>query len=73
MTFDAKPANFVLIASFDETTDKLRLGHYNRNRQWFDNTFTIVDKKAEATCIADCTKCTMCWTSKGNSITVNKH
>ncbi len=73
LTFDDKPANFTLIASFDETTDALRLKFYNDKREQFDNTFTIVDKDAKATCIADCTKCSMCWTSKGHNITVNKH
>ncbi len=73
LTFDAKPVNFVLIASFDETTDELRLNHYNAKREQFDNTFTIVDKAAKASCIADCSKCNMCWTKKGMSITVNKH
>ena len=73
LTFESKPANFTLIASFDETTDKLRLDHYNAKRASFDNTFTIVDKKAKASCIGDCTKCNMCWTKKGLNITVNKH
>lgn len=73
LIFDQKPGNFVLIASFDETTDELRLQHYNEKRAWFDNTFTIIDKDADASCIADCTKCNICWTSKGHNITVNKH
>lgn len=73
LDFSNKPKNLVLIASFDSSTPKDRIAHYEKNKAFFDNTFTIVDKKAKASCIADCTKCDKCWTKTGQNITVNIH
>lgn len=73
LDYSAKPKNFVLIASFDKTTDQLRRNFYESKREQFDNTFTIVDKGVKASCIADCSKCDMCWTAKGKEITVEQH
>ena len=73
LDFTGKALNFVLIASFDKTTDDLRKNFYESKAEYFDNTFTIIDAKAKASCIADCTKCSLCWNSKGNDITVNAH
>lgn len=73
LDFSNKPDNFVLIASFDETTDELRKTRYEEVKPYFDNTFTIVSKKAKASCIQDCSRCNICWTKKGLDITVNKH
>lgn len=73
LQFSNKPSNFVLIASFDQTTtDKARL-EYGSRRQFFDNTFSIVGKKDPASCMQDCTKCSLCWMKTGQSITVNVH
>ena len=73
LDFGKKPSNFVLIASFDESTDVRSKGLYLLKKQYFDNTFTIVSKETKADCIQDCTKCSNCWSSKGLDITVNKH
>ncbi len=73
LTFKAKPANFVLIASLDDTTDKKRQNKFLRQARYFDNMFIIVNKKTKATCKADCNRCNICWTKKGLGITVNKH
>jgi hypothetical protein len=73
LDFSAKPANFKLIASFDASTPPDRMAMYQERKRFFDNTFTVVDRKAKATCIADCTVCSKCWTKKGLKITVNQH
>lgn len=73
LDFSGKSLNFVLIASFDKTTDKLRRDFYESKKEYFDNTFSIVEKGVPASCIADCTKCNICWTGKGKDITVNVH
>jgi len=73
LDYSKKPKNFVLIASFDDSTDKLRLDAYNKIRKQFNNTFTIVPRGQKADCIADCVKCNKCWTKTGLNITVNKH
>lgn len=73
LDYSKKPKNFVLIASFDDSTDKLRLDAYNKIREQFNNTFTIIPKDQKADCIADCSKCSKCWTETGQNITVKKH
>lgn len=73
LNFVRKPSNFVLIASFDEATNPAMLANYHLRSQYFDNTFTIVKKNEEATCIQDCTVCDKCWNSKSNNLTVNVH
>lgn len=73
LNFSGKPSNFVLIASFDASTRDVSRLTYESKAKYFDNTFTIVDKKASASCIQDCTICSACWTSKGKKITVNQH
>lgn len=73
LDFSQKPDNLVLIASFDDSTTELQKGLYTFRKQYFDNTFTIIDKALKADCIQDCTKCSICWASKGNTITVNRH
>lgn len=73
LNFKDKPDNFVLIASFDNTTTGNSIRQYEDNKQYFDNTFTIVDRHAKASCIQDCTKCNACWIGKGLNITVNQH
>lgn len=73
LDFSQKPDNFVLIASFDITTSEKDKALYQEKKQYFDNTFSIVDKKEIATCIQDCTLCNKCWTEKGQDLTVNVH
>jgi len=73
LDFSGKPSNFVLIASFDESSTMRDKGLYEFRKAYFNNTFTIVDKKAQASCIQDCTACNACWKSSGLNITVNKH
>lgn len=73
LNFTGKPANFVLIASFDSSTRDIVCLTYESKRKFFDNTFTIIDRHASASCIQDCTKCSACWTAKGKNITVNQH
>jgi len=73
LDFSGKPSNFVLIASFDKTTtDKAKL-LYSIKKTSFDNTFSIVPKGADSTCIQDCNKCSLCWNAKDQNITVNQH
>lgn len=73
LNFSKKPANFVLIASLDDTTNFRRIKLYNEQKECFDNAFIVVDRHAEADCIGDCSKCSRCWTQKGQTITVNHH
>jgi len=73
LDFSNKPSNFVLIASFDDTTTEYAKSQYRANERYFANSFTIVDRHAQASCIQDCTTCSACWIGKGLNITVNKH
>lgn len=73
LNFAGKPKNFVLIASFDSSTREASRLTYESKRKFFDNTFSIVDRKAPASCIQDCTVCDTCWARKGKNITVNQH
>lgn len=73
LNFTGKPSNFVLIASFDESTREVMRLTYESKKQYFANTFTIVDKNAKASCIQDCSTCNLCWKSEGLNLTVNKH
>lgn len=73
LNFTGKPSNFVLIASFDESTREVLRLTYESKRQYFSNTFTIVDKNAVASCVQDCSICNLCWKGEGLNLTVNKH
>lgn len=73
LDFIGKPDNFVLIASFDDSSTVQAKLMYDSKRGYLDNTFSIVPKNAQASCIQDCTTCNACWMSKGLNITVNKH
>lgn len=73
LNFDAKPGNFVLIASFDKSTGPAALANYYARKEAFSNTFTIVGKDEKANCVQDCTVCSKCWTGKGRALTVNVH
>ena len=73
LEFSAKPSNFVLIASFDQSTTEKAYALYQFRQKYFDNTFRIVQKGASANCIQDCTKCHLCWSAKGLNLTVNVH
>ena len=73
LNYSGKPDNFVLIASFDASTRPQDRLTYESKRRYFANTFTIIDKKAPASCVQDCTICNACWKSKGKNITVNQH
>lgn len=73
LDFTGKPKNFVLIASFDNSTTLKAKILYAIKKEAFDNTFTIVGKNENADCIQDCTKCDVCWADKGKNITVNLH
>lgn len=73
LNFAGKPSNFVLIGSFDETsTNDARILH-NEKRAYFNNTFSIVGKKEQASCIQDCTTCNLCWMGNDKNLTVNLH
>jgi len=77
LDFKGLPDNFVLIASFDQTTrEASRLTYESKKKKYFSNTFTIVDRKAPATkstCPGDCRTCSRCWMAKGKNILVNLH
>ncbi len=73
LDFSGKPSNFVLIASFDESTTERARMLYNMKKEAFDNTFSIVGKSEKASCVQDCSKCDLCWSGKGLSLTVNVH
>jgi hypothetical protein len=73
LDFSRRPVNFWLIASFDATTTTAQREAYQRQRLFFQNSFTIVDRHAPASCIQDCTTCDACWTGKGRALTVNQH
>lgn len=74
LNFIGKPSNFVLIASFDQSTRDVSRLTYESKRKFFDNTFTIIDRQdPSASCVQDCTVCSTCWMGKGHNITVNQH
>ena len=73
LNFTGKPSNFVLIASFDESTTERARILYNMKKTSFDNTFSIVGKSEKASCVQDCTICQACWMGKGKNLTVNVH
>jgi hypothetical protein len=73
LDFSGKPENFVLIASFDETTTLKNKIMQASKAIYFDNSFSIVGKKEIASCIQDCTVCSACWIGKGLILTVNVH
>ena len=73
LNFAGKPSNLVLIASFDNTTREASRLTYESKRMFFVYSFTLVDRKAPASCIQDCTICNICWTGKNKNITVNQH
>lgn len=73
LDFSQKPGNFVLIASFDKASTPMAKALYENKKQYFDNTFSIVDRKSPADCIQDCTACNNCWVKKGMNITINQH
>ncbi len=73
LDFSDKPFNFVLIASFDQTSTEQAKEMYQAKRIYFNNSFSIVGKKEEATCIQDCTTCSLCWTGNNLKLTVNQH
>lgn len=73
LDFSACPDNFWLIGSFDKTsTDKAR-EFFEKQKRFFKNTFSIVDRGQPAKCIEDCSICNACWTGKGKQITVEQH
>lgn len=73
LDFRAKPDNFVLIASFDQTSRPVNRLNYEAKRPFFQNTFSIVDRHGPASCIQDCSVCDACWTGQGLNLTVNQH
>lgn len=73
LNFSACPDNFWLIASFDSTTTPAAMANYALRREYFKNSFTIVDRHAPATCVQDCSACNKCWTGRGRNLTVNQH
>jgi len=73
LDFAGKPSNFVLIASFDKTSTQQAKNDHETKKAYFNNSFTIVDKKAPASCVQDCTLCSLCWKSSGSNLTVNQH
>jgi hypothetical protein len=73
LNYWGKPSNLVLIASFDKSTRDQDRERYRERKRFFSNTFSIVDRKAPASCVQDCTICSTCWTGKGHNITVNQH
>jgi hypothetical protein len=73
LNFNSRPDNFVLIASFDQTSRPINRLNYESKKKHFRNTFSIVGRHDKASCIQDCTICSACWTGKGKNITVNLH
>lgn len=73
LDFIKKPSNFILIASFDQTSRPVNRLNYEAKRKYFANTFSIVDRHAQASCVQDCSICSACWTGRGKDITVNLH
>ena len=66
-----KPANFKLMASFDQTTTAAQRVNHARAKAWFSGTFSVVDKGA-GSCPGDCRICNRCWTTGGH-LTVGMH
>ena len=66
-----KPANFKLLASFDQTTTAAQRVNHARAKAWFCGTFSVVDKGA-GSCPGDCRICSRCWTTGGH-LTVGMH
>lgn len=75
LNFEKKADNMILIASFDHSSTEHQKTLYEKNSQYFNKEFHIVEKTAEASCIQDCTKCNLCFTpsSSKQKITVNLH
>lgn len=73
LDFSKKPPNLFLLASFDASTTPTWRGLYERQKKFFNSTFSIVEKTAPASCVQDCSKCSLCWTTTGKDLTVNLH
>lgn len=73
LNFTKKPKNFILLASFDDTTTPQARKEYEKKKTYFNNTFTVIGRKEKASCIGDCTLCSICFNTVNNDITVNAH